>query len=61
MWQSNKVTTMSKFVEAFKVIFLCLAVFVIAGASFYACEIMPLEECQKEGHSFQYCYKLLNK
>lgn len=52
---------MKKFLETFKVILICIVVFVFVGGLFYTCEILPMEECMNEGHSFLYCQKLLNK
>lgn len=52
---------MKRFLDGLGVILLCLFVFLIAGAFAYACEVQPIDECMKEGHSFNYCYKLLNK
>lgn len=52
---------MRKFLDTVKVVLLCLVVMLLAGLSFYACEIVPMQECMDHGHSWAYCYRILNK
>lgn len=52
---------MKQLIEKVQVVLLCTAVVVLAGGFTYACEIAPMEECQKDGHSFTYCWRLLHR
>lgn len=57
----GKIPKDQRFLDGLGVALLCIFVFLIAGAFAYACEVQPIDECMKEGHSFNYCYRLLNK
>lgn len=52
---------MNKFLETTKVIIICITVFLVAAGSVYACNVLPMQECMDEGHSFNYCHRLLNR
>jgi hypothetical protein len=53
--------TFKQFSDYLIMILITVVVILCIGATFYACEVIPMEECMGQGHSFAYCYKLLNK